>query len=188
MTMRRIGSIGGYVDYLEEEPQERSGNGYELAAELDGSIPLSDVENEIQALGGYVDFVDEMYGRNVVFFTINSLSQANEVENIPGVYLVKERYTTSAWQYDPALDAMPEAQKQVVTDYMFLPEDELRQAREPEPEQEQENKVTTTTTTGTGEGNHTNDIMAFLTNNRKTILAIGITSVVIYLLYGRRRS
>jgi hypothetical protein len=53
----------------------------------------------ITAAGGTVQTVDDIYGRNVVFFSISDIEHLNVIQDLTGVYLVKEPYTTYPWSY-----------------------------------------------------------------------------------------
>ena len=97
MTIRAIGNIGG-VSYI--DPDTYTGAlPINLVAELDDDADVQGVIAAITAAGGTVQTVDDIYGRNVVFFSIDDIDYLTEIENITGVYLVKEPYTTYPWSY-----------------------------------------------------------------------------------------
>jgi hypothetical protein len=97
MTIRRIGSIGG-VSYI--DPDTYTGAlPINLVAELDDDADVQGVIAAITAAGGTVQTIDDIYGRNVVFFSISDIEHLNVIQDITGVYLVKEPYTTYPWSY-----------------------------------------------------------------------------------------
>jgi hypothetical protein len=92
-----VGSIGG-ISYI--NPDTYAGElPIDLAAEVNDNIDVQDVVDAITAAGGKVQTTDNIYGRNVVFFSIDDIDYLTEIENITGVYLVKEPYTTYPWSY-----------------------------------------------------------------------------------------
>ncbi|MFA5379082.1 MAG: hypothetical protein WC455_25225 [Dehalococcoidia bacterium] len=97
MTIRAIGNIGG-VSYI--DPDTYTGAlPINLVAELDDNVDVQGITAAITAAGGTVQTVDDIYGRNVVFFSVSDIGHLNVIQNITGVYLVKEPYTTYPWSY-----------------------------------------------------------------------------------------
>ena len=164
--MHRIGGIS-YVDpetYVGAVPVS-------LAAEVEDNHDIDAIKAAIIAEGGVVQAVDDLYGRKVVFFSVADVESIYNIENIDGVYLVKERYTTYPWSYDPVLDAVPEEEAQVVTDYMFLPLDDR-----------QEYLIET----AKDDGGILTVAREFLTTTRGKVVTVGVLALVLYLMYGKR--
>lgn len=100
MTIRAIGTIGsiGGVSYI--DPDTYTGAlPINLVAELDSNADVQGIIAAITAAGGKVQTVDDIYGRNVVFFSVSDIGYLDVIHDITGVYLVKEPYTTYPWSY-----------------------------------------------------------------------------------------
>ena len=164
-----MNSIGGisYVDpetYVGAVPVS-------LAAEVEDNYDINDIKAAITAAGGVVQAVDDLYGRSVVFFTVDDLDSIYNIENIDGVYLVKERYTTYPWSYDPVLDAVPEEEAQVVTDYMFLPLDDRHEYL---------------VETANEDVGIVSSVREFWATTQGKVVTVGVVALVLYLVYGKR--
>jgi len=162
-------SIGG-ISYV--DPETYAGAvPVNLAAEVEDNYDINTIVEDITTAGGVVQAIDDLYGRKVVFFTVADLDSIYNIEAIDGVYLVKERYTTYPWSYDPVLDAVPEGYKAVVTDYMFLPLDDRHEAL---------------VGTANEDVGVVSSVREFWATTQGKVVTIGVVALVLYLVYGKR--
>lgn len=117
MTIRTIGEIAAISPYL----YGRSGL-IMLGAELDSGVSPAVVIPMLTARGGYVLETVNMYGRDIVYFNVDT-SRLHDFDDLEqyGVYLIRDQYVTYPYQYSEALDVPEEKELPDVTDTLFLP-------------------------------------------------------------------
>lgn len=195
MTIRTIGEIAAVSPHL----YERSGL-IMLGAEIDSGVSPAVIIPMLTARGGYVLETVNMYGRDIVYFNVDS-SRLHDFDDLEqyGVYLIRDQHVTYPYQYSEALDVPEEKELPDVTDTLFLPGHRSRIEEVYRPASDtydyDDNGQYTINTDedngsnggGSGTGAGSSELLApvelFFSQHKTKIIAASSVIVVLYLMY-----